>query len=368
MRVNPILHAALAALVPLALGAPTNGGGSLPSVDQIIARYAAARGGYDKLKGLESVVYRGIYREGEYESPHAAMALMRPYYKLVGDPDHPSLEFAEGYDGSAWELYGDPGVVLRTVGAASAAGRHGASIDGPLIDYAAAGSTVALLGIDTAGGRRAYRLLVRMRDGFEQEELIDARTWLLVAERKAAPVHAFGAKVAAEERIGDYRSVNGILFPFAHLEVEIATGKVLNQLTWTSIELNRKLDPALFSPPGFTRTAEQRLLEQLYAERSDAAAVLWTYHDFRRANSGTDTRAGVEFIGYQMAKMGDHPAAIELLRANEADYPRAASAAFALGRAYVAAGEVNNARSAFERALAIDPRFERAAKALEALP
>jgi hypothetical protein len=352
----------------LSLTAPGGRAAELPAVGEIIARHAAARGGYDKLRAVHSIVYRGVYREGEHEMPHAAMALMRPYYKLVGDPDHPNPEFAEGYDGSTWELYAPPGVVLRTVGEAAAAGRHGASIDGPLIDYAAAGSTVALSGVETVGGRRAYRLRVRMRDGFEQDELLDAETWLLIAERKAAPIHAFGKKVASEDRIGDYRAVDGVLFPFAHREVEIATGRVLNELTWTSITLNRRLDPKSFSPPSFPRTPEQSFLEQLYAERDDPAAVLWTYGDFRRTHPQLDTREGVEFIGYQMSKMGEHNAAVELLAADQRDYPRAASAAFALGRAYVAAGDASRGRTAFERALAIDPRYERAARALAALP
>jgi hypothetical protein len=75
------------------------------------------------------------------------MSLMRPHYKLVGDAEHLSTNFAEGYDGSAWEFYGDPGIVVRTAGAASAAGRHATSIDGPLIDYRQRGSNVMLKGI-----------------------------------------------------------------------------------------------------------------------------------------------------------------------------------------------------------------------------
>ena len=70
------------------------------------------------------------------------MALMRPFYKLVGDPFEPNRSFAEGYDGSAWEYYGDPGIVVRTVGAAAAALRHGLAIDGPLFEYREKGSTI----------------------------------------------------------------------------------------------------------------------------------------------------------------------------------------------------------------------------------
>jgi hypothetical protein len=366
--IHPWLFASLILGATAAPAAPAATAADLPTVDQIIARHAEARGGLEKLRSVRSIVYRGTYRENGSVMPHAAMALMRPYYKLVGDPEHPDPDFAEGYDGSAWEYYSPPGVVLRTVGAASAAARHAIRIAGPLIDYAAAGSTVALAGVAELEGRKAYRLLVRMQDGFAEEELVDAATWLLVGARKTAPIHAFGGSVASEVRFGDYRPVNGILFAFSDREVEIATGKVLNEMRWESITLNRDLDPRAFSPPVFTRTPLQQFLEQLYDERGDALSVLWTYRDFRRAHPGVDTRAGVEFIGYQMLKMSDHHAAIELLRANEADYPRAAAAAFALGRAYATAGDAPDARGAFQRALAIDPKFARAAAALEALP
>src|SRR3981081_2313824 len=90
-----------------------------PGVNEIVDRYVAARGGYEKIAALHSLVIRGEYREGEHVSPDACLALMRPYYKLVGDPDKPIAGFAEGYDGSAWEYYGDPGFVVRTVGEAS---------------------------------------------------------------------------------------------------------------------------------------------------------------------------------------------------------------------------------------------------------
>jgi hypothetical protein len=64
---------------------------------------------------------------------------------------------------------------------------------------------------------------------------------------------------------------------------------------------------------------------------------MWTYRGFRAANPDVDTRNGVEFIGYQMVKMGDFHGAIELLTANAADYRRSASTEFGLGRAYKAA-------------------------------
>lgn len=338
-----------------------------PTADEIIARYAEARGGLGKMHAIQSVIYRGEYREGEHVSDGAAMALMRPYFKLVGDPEHLDPDFAEGYDGSAWEFYRDPGIVVRTVGAASEAGRHAVYIDGPLIGARERGWDVAVVGRERIGDRDAWHLAVTMPDGFRQDEFVDAATWLLIAERKAAPIHAFGEKVLSEERIGDYREVEGVLFAFEHKEVEIATGRVLNEMHWKSITANHELDPKLFSPPEWKRTPVQILLAQLFAERTDANAVLWSYRDFRAAHPEVDTRDAIEAIGYQILKMGDVRASVALLERNAADYPQSATSAFGLGRALKASGDLDRAASELRRALAIDPNYKRAKDALASL-
>ena len=224
-----------------------------------------------------------------------------------------------------------------------------------------------LLGSDVVGGRPAYRLLITLQDGFRDEALIDQESFMLSADRKAASIHAFGERVSSETRFSDYRPVEGVLFSFRSQEVEIATGRVLSEFITKSIVANRPWDPAIFSPPEFKRTPIQKWLEQLYAARDDATAVLWSYRDFRQAHAAKDTHGGVEFIGYQMLKMGSIATAVELLKANARDYPDAATSAFGLGRAYRAAGDVANARKEFERAIALDPAYKRAAEALKSL-
>ena len=344
------------------------GAAPVPSADEIVARYVAARGGAERLAALHSVIYRGTYREGTHANDHAAMAIMRPWYKLVGDPERPDPEFAEGYDGSAWEYYGDPGIVLRTVGPASAASRHGLWIDGALPDYRSKGSTIEVLGVEPIAGRDAWRLRVTMRDGFQEEEFVDAKSFLQVASRKVAPIHAFGERVSSETRFGDWRPVQGVLFPFRSEEVEIGTGRVLNTMQWREIVVNRSLDPAVFSPPSLRRTPLQTLMDQLFQERDDVEAVRWTYADFRREHPEVDTDGAMEAVGYQMLKMGAGASAVLVLSENAAAFPKSTGAAFGLGRAYATTGETAKARAEFERALALDPKNERAKKALEELP
>jgi hypothetical protein len=337
------------------------------SVDEIVQRHVQALGGRERIDAVDSTVTHAEYREATFAVPDAYVAKMRPYFRTICDPKRKLGGVCEGYDGSAWEWYEDPGVVLRVVGAAAAATRHGAEFIDSLVDYSSRGTRVELAGPDIFDGRHVYKLHVILADGFEKDLFVDQESFLIVGDRRSAPIHAFGEPVLSENRIGDYRPVNGVLFPFSFVEVEIATGKELNRLTIQSITVNSSLDRASFGPPQYSHTPLQHFLEQLFMERTDAVSVICTYREFRAANSEVDTRDGVEFIGYQMAKMGDHKAAIELLKANAADYPQSASAHYGLGRAYKAAGDLENAQTAFRRAVQIDPGFKKASDGLNAL-
>jgi len=362
---------ALCLLASLAAIGPGSGpaiGQSPLNVDDIVARYAQARGGYERIKALETVVYsQGLYQEGDYKgSGNAMMSVARPYHRVVGNPENRG-GYMEGYDGAAWEWFADPGIVVRTVGAAAGAMRRGSDVEGPLVDYREKGSTIELGDSDDIGGRPAYRLVVTLRDGFVREYFVDQETFLVTAERRSAPIHAFGDPVTSETRIGDYRPAGGVLFAYSFVETAIESGEELSRMQWGKIEANRQLPTSWFSPPEFVRTNLQAFLERLFGERADREAVMWSYLDFRRAYPEVDTREGIEVIGYQMLKMGDVESAVALLEANAEVYPNSSSSAFGLGRAYDTAGEKGRARAEFERALGLDPENRRASRALEAL-
>jgi len=288
-----MLH--LARLVTLVLLAPSFALGTQQSltVDEIVSRHIEARGGYHRIKAIQTLVFEnGVYSEPGYiGSGDAFMAFRRPYFKIVGHPER-ATGFLEGWDGSAWEWFEDPGITLRTVGAASGATRRSAEFEGP---------------------------------------------------------------------------VAGVLFPHRSIETVIATGETLTSMQWGSIQANLDLPIDWFSPPSFERTDLQLFLEQLYAARTDRAALMWTYAQFRRCHPEIDTRPGIELIGYQILKMGQVDQAVALLQANVSAYPNSATSAFALGRAQLAAGDRRAARSSFETALALDSTHSRAKAALASL-
>ena len=339
---------------------------SKPTAEEIYAKYIQARGGQAKFDAVNTLIERGTYSENGQSFP-AVQAKMRPYYRLVGDPDQPLKDGGEGYDGSAWEYYSDPGIVLRVVSDAAAALRHNSYIFGLLVDYKRQGSTITLIGTEKIKGRLAYNLRVHLRDNFEEDEFIDAESWLLVASRKVAKVHAFGNEVTSETLYSDYKPVEGILFPFLTRETDLKTGKELNRFVTSSYILNQRIDAAKFSPPDFAHTPLQSVMEKLYEQRDDPIAVTWTYADFRSAYEGVETDEAMRIIGYQMLKMKAYSSAIALLEANVRDYPQSSMAAFSLGRAYHYAGEDSKARTEYERALKLDPKNAKASDGLAEL-
>jgi hypothetical protein len=337
-------------------------------VDALVRAHLEARGGEEALRAIETLVYsQGTYQEGDHRGAgDAYMAFKRPFFRRIGDPERPG-SFAEGYDGSTWEWYADPGVVVRTVGAASEAIRRGARFEAPFVRPEEHGTTIELGEPIELDGRPVVALDVTSRDGGRTTYYLDPESHLVVANRIRAPIHAFGEEVTTVSVWGDYREVAGVLFAHHYRTRDLATGEVLSEMRWGRIEANRELPEEWFHPPRFERTRLQRFLEQLYQLRSDVPALLWSYVDFRTAYPDVPTRAGVEFIGYQLLKMRDVDAAIALLEANVRDHPRSSSAEYELGRAHETTGDVESARYHYERALLKDAPDPRAEAALEAL-
>src|SRR3954471_17329434 len=183
----------------LALAAPSVAA-SAPAmdVDTIIAKHIAARGGADRMRAIKNLMFEhGKYSEPGHEGMgDATMMLMRPYYKLVGDPRRKN-DVMEGYNGAAWEYYADPGFIVWTTGAASKASRHFADVDPPLLDYRVKGYKAELIGTEAIAGRPAWDVRITMPDGYESENFIDKQTFLLIGSGHTAKVHAFGNEVTS---------------------------------------------------------------------------------------------------------------------------------------------------------------------------
>jgi len=325
------------------------------TAEQIVQRYIAARGGLEKLRAIRTLVFRGPPRpDGR---PGRQILRARPFYLSIG---------SEGNDGSPWEAYDEFGLQPRVTDAPGAALRHTAYFDDPLVMTLEPGWSVELTGSERIADTDAWRLRVTYPDGFVNESFVDKASWLLVARRFTAPVHAFGASATSQAIIGDYRPVRGVLFPFSLREIDLASGAAQDAFTWQSIEANVPIEPASFSPPARAATPVSRLVNAIFASRHVTADALGWYHDFLRdpATAGVDVEGAIESVGYECLKNGAVATGTALLEENLRAHPSSARAHFGAGRAYRAAGREADALERFREALRLDPALDAAKQAL----
>ena len=353
------------ALLAVAMTGPA-GAAAVPSVDRIVAEHVRALGGRAAIDAIHGYVKHGTYNEGDQHFP-TYTAMMRPFYRVIGPPEDTLKHLHEGYDGSAWEYYPDPGIVVRTVGAAAATTRHTAYIDDVLVDPKRDGTVLERGGETVLSGKRVYVLHATLADGFREDVYVDPKTWMIAGYARTVPFHAFGENLPTHIELGDYRREGGVMMAHGDREIDTASGRVLDYGTLVSVEINPALPLEQFSPPFWERTPLQRMIQRMYDERTDTVATMATYRDFRRAFPDMARGDAVDFTGYQILKSGQTETAVAVLSQNAADYPNSARAHFGLGRALDAAGRKDEARAEYDRALAIDPNFIRARTARDAL-
>jgi hypothetical protein len=342
-----------------------------PSIETIVTAHVDALGGIERIHAIHSFIKHGWYREGSSLDDNTFIAQMRPYYRVIGDPRASGLkDDYEGYDGSAWEYYADPGLVVRTIGAAARATRHSAAFDDALVDHEQNGTLLSYEGRRTFDGNDTYVVHATLYDGFQEELFVDRRTALIDGMQRTVPMHAFGRNYKETYTFSNYRPEGGVMMAHMDREIDSETGKVLTESGIHSVEINPSLPTSMFSPPEWSRTPVQQMIQLIYDERDEPAAAAATYQDFR--NAGTVDRSlanagAIDFVAYQCLKMGHVDTALAILRLNVADHPQFARAHFGLGRALSASGDKKEAAAQFRAALALDPTDKRARDALEAL-
>ena len=133
-----------------------------------------------------------------------------------------------------------------------------ADLDGPLVDYAAKGTKVELVGMEKVENRNTYKLKLTTSQGVSTHVWIDAQTFL-ETKIEGEPRRLDGTYHPVEVYFRDYRQVSGLLLPFV-LETKVlpvaktATGLrdtpvPVEKITIEKVEVNPKLDPSAFAKP-----------------------------------------------------------------------------------------------------------------------
>jgi len=224
---------------------------SAQSLDEILAKYAEARGGMDKVKAVKSMRMTGTTTMGPGIEAPITVEMKRPKYMRT-ELTLQGLTVVQAYDGqTAWAIM--PFMGKKDAEALpedqTKMAEEQADLDGVLIDSKEKGHTVELVGKESIEGTDAYKLKVTLKNGDVRYVFLDAEYFLEIRTEGTRTVR--GSQVDFEASIGDYKEVDGLMFP--HSIESGAKGSPQRQKTTISkIELNPDLDDGRFKMPAKT--------------------------------------------------------------------------------------------------------------------
>ena len=251
----PVLRRSLLLGFAGACIAPVGFAHTLASADvaEIVEKNAAARGGLEAWKRLQTMAWTGYVESGGRTGHNLQFMLeqKRPgktRFELVTDGRR-SIRIYDGKGG--WKLRpnpanGRPELSPYTEDEIRFA-RSAPVIDGPLMDYVAKGAIVTLAGQGEAEGRRAYILKVQLPLRGEERIWVDAETFLEVRHDRQVRA-GVGQAGTVTVLFREYREFEGLKIP-TEIETGAGMGGAANKLVIERVALNPDLDDRAFARP-----------------------------------------------------------------------------------------------------------------------
>ena len=221
------------------------------TVDELIAKNVAARGGLDKIRAIQS-----LRTTGKVHSGGGDFAIDIPFVELISRPGMTREEITmqgltsvSAFDGTvAWQVQPFSGRLdpERLSADDVKSIKKSADLDGPLVDYAAKGSRVEYLGTEDVDGTEAHKLKVTFNDGDVQYIYLDPDYFLQI--RTIVQMRVRGVDYTEEEDWGNYEQINGVMIPFS-FETGLKGQPKTTKVVYEKAEINPALDSKLFSFP-----------------------------------------------------------------------------------------------------------------------
>jgi outer membrane lipoprotein-sorting protein len=236
-----LLAAAALSVSTMVFSAPA---ASAQTVDEIVAKNYASKGGLEKWKAIQTQKMTGVATAQGFE---LAMVVYGKRPNLgrqdltIEVPGQPVVTMVNIFDGEkAWMINPMTGsdAPQEMTGTDADTVRDQSDFDGALVDYKAKGHTVELIGTETVGTRQAHHLKVTRKGQALQHFYLDVETG---AELKITTELAGGT---VETELSDYRLVEGVQVPHA---IKVTQGGMVQaELRILKVEFNIPLEDSFF--------------------------------------------------------------------------------------------------------------------------
>jgi len=217
------------------------------TADELIEKNIAARGGYEKLKAVQSMRLIGTMKAGD-ESLPSALELKRPNksrweFRLEGQTGIQVFDGKEGWTFIPFEGQTEPQPMTDEERVEA---EQQADLDGPLVDYKQKGEKVELLGHDKSFRPDDWKLKVTLKTGEARYVYLDPKTFLQTVTVTKRNID--GVEVEVRSEVGDYRKVGDLVLPHS-FTATAKDGGPSQSLQFDRIELNVPIDDSRFSMP-----------------------------------------------------------------------------------------------------------------------
>src|SRR5882762_3586799 len=259
---NPVglwLRAGVVALVAIGTsaagaGKATAGGaaGAELTVQQILERHAAARGGAEPWHKIQTMTWTGHIESGPGGiSKHPFLLMFRrpaaTRFEILGEGQR-SVRVFDGTVGWKQRPTSQGMFEVKEYGAEEIGfARDAGGLDGPLLDSKAKGISIALEGIGSVEGHRAYHLKLTLPSGQVRDDWIDAESFLELRYDRATR-NAVGATGIVSVYLRNYQTVNGLVMPLL-IETGGPASRDTDKMIVEKIALNPTFDNAQFTRP-----------------------------------------------------------------------------------------------------------------------
>src|SRR5713226_4078812 len=224
-----------------------------PTLDELVVKNVAAKGGADALHALQSLRLTGklLMNEGQVELRYIQTKKrpgeLRTEATLQGMTQVEAYDGKEGWKISPFQGRKDPEKMSADDVKSLV---EDAEIDGPLVDWKAKGSTVDYLGTEDVDGTPAYKLKIVRKNGDASFVYLDPDHFLEIRVLTQRIKH--GAQEEVETDVGDYEKIGGVFVPFS-IEAGRRGAPDKQKIIIDKAEANVPVDDAIFHFPAASK-------------------------------------------------------------------------------------------------------------------
>jgi len=209
------------------------------SVDDIVSRNLAAKGGADKLRALQTLRQTGtVTMQGMNATMTTSFKRPNMNRQEINVMGQTMVMVFDGTTGAMLNPMVGPNPIAMPAEQVDMM-KDQSDFDGPLLDYKAKGYVIDLVGNETLDDKPVFHLRISRKTLPPQDLYLDGATYLETKMSTTIP----GSGVM-EVKFGDYRTVNGLTMPYSMQS--FAAGMMVSEMKIDKIEFNVPLDNSLF--------------------------------------------------------------------------------------------------------------------------